>query len=86
MCSKEIFLGYFFLKLNLKFIRGSAMFYYPYFLLFNLIWNIFLGCLFYIAKALEKECYYLKGLAFKDEIYKEDPSLKSFCGSYFNKW
>ncbi|XP_071040839.1 calcineurin-binding protein cabin-1 isoform X2 [Parasteatoda tepidariorum] len=46
--------------------------------------NDYAGCLFYIAKALERECYYLKGLAFKDEIYKEDPSLKSFCGSYFN--
>ncbi|GIY46166.1 hypothetical protein CDAR_570561 [Caerostris darwini] len=47
--------------------------------------NDYANCLYYIAKALERECYYLKGLVFKDEIYREDPSLKSFCEEYFNK-
>ncbi|GBN00302.1 Calcineurin-binding protein cabin-1 [Araneus ventricosus] len=47
--------------------------------------NDYANCLYYIAKALERECYYLKGLAFKDEIYREDPSLKSFCEGYFKK-
>ncbi|GFT23499.1 calcineurin-binding protein cabin-1, partial [Nephila pilipes] len=47
--------------------------------------NDYANCLYYISKALERECYYLKGLAFKDEIYREDPSLKSFCEGYFKK-
>ncbi|KAG8195575.1 hypothetical protein JTE90_002197 [Oedothorax gibbosus] len=46
--------------------------------------NDYANCLYYIAKALERECYYLKGLVFRDEIYREDPSLKSFCEGYFN--
>ncbi|GFQ82744.1 calcineurin-binding protein cabin-1 [Trichonephila clavata] len=47
--------------------------------------NDYANCLYYISRALERECYYLKGLAFKDEIYREDPSLKSFCEGYFKK-
>lgn len=45
--------------------------------------NDYANCLFYISKTLEKECSYLKGLVFKDQIFKEDPSLKSFCEGYF---
>ncbi|XP_054714787.1 LOW QUALITY PROTEIN: calcineurin-binding protein cabin-1-like [Uloborus diversus] len=45
--------------------------------------NDYANCLYYVSKALEKECFYLKGLAFRDQIYKEDPSLKEECESYF---
>ncbi|XP_076347198.1 calcineurin-binding protein cabin-1-like isoform X4 [Tachypleus tridentatus] len=45
--------------------------------------NEYASCLYYISVSLEKECYYLKGLVFRNKILQEDPSLNEYCGSFF---
>lgn len=47
---------------------------------------IFLGCLYFIAKALEKDHCYTKGLVLKEKIFEEQPCLKRDTMQMFTKW
>ncbi|XP_048242654.1 calcineurin-binding protein cabin-1-like [Haliotis rufescens] len=38
--------------------------------------NDYWRCLYYIAKALEKDCHYEKGIALREEMFREQPSLR----------
>lgn len=38
--------------------------------------NDYAACLYYISQALERETFYVKGLAIRDQIYKEHPTLR----------
>ncbi|KAK6191339.1 hypothetical protein SNE40_003056 [Patella caerulea] len=43
----------------------------------------FWNCLIYIARALEKDCFYMKAITIRDQIYKESPDLESLSKRLF---
>jgi len=43
-------------------------------------------CLYFIAKALEKDHCYTKGLVLKEKIFEEQPCLKRDTLQMFTKW
>lgn len=43
-------------------------------------------CLYFIAKALEKDHCYTKGLVLKEKIFEEQPCLKRDTMQMFMKW
>ncbi|XP_071511667.1 uncharacterized protein [Diadema antillarum] len=45
--------------------------------------NDYVTCLYYIAQALERDRYYMKGLALRDQIYSEQPCLRRDCLDLF---
>ncbi|XP_064634995.1 calcineurin-binding protein cabin-1-like [Lineus longissimus] len=45
--------------------------------------NNYTTCLYYIGQALERDPGYLKGLAFRQQIFSEQASLKKECSEYF---
>lgn len=44
------------------------------------------GCLYFIAKALERDHCYTKGLVLKEKIFEEQPCLKMDTKHMFTKW
>uniref|UniRef100_A0A4W3H910 Calcineurin binding protein 1 n=1 Tax=Callorhinchus milii TaxID=7868 RepID=A0A4W3H910_CALMI len=44
------------------------------------------NCLYYICKALEKDCRYSKGLVLKEKIFEEQPCLRKDSFRMFLKW
>lgn len=44
------------------------------------------GCLYFIAKALERDHCYTKGLVLKEKIFEEQPCLKADTKHMFAKW
>ncbi|XP_023231855.1 calcineurin-binding protein cabin-1-like [Centruroides sculpturatus] len=47
--------------------------------------NDYANCLYYISIALERECSYIKGLTFRNQIYEEHDGLRSYCEDFFKK-
>lgn len=45
--------------------------------------NDYWTCLKFIAKALQKDCEYMKAIAFRDKIFSEQPSLQFDSASFF---
>jgi hypothetical protein len=43
-------------------------------------------CLYYISKALKKDYLYPKGIVFRNQIFKEQPSLKEATKEMFAEW
>lgn len=44
------------------------------------------ACLYFICKALEKDCRYSKGLVLKEKIFEEQPCLRKDSLRMFLKW
>lgn len=44
------------------------------------------GCLYFIAKALERDHCYTKALVLKEKIFEEQPCLKTDTKHMFAKW
>lgn len=44
------------------------------------------ACLYFICKALEKDCLYSKGLVLKEKIFEEQPLLRKDSLRMFLKW
>lgn len=44
------------------------------------------ACLYFICKALEKDCCYSKGLVLKEKIFQEQPCLRQDSLRMFLKW
>lgn len=44
------------------------------------------ACLYFICKALEKDCCYSKGLVLKEKIFQEQPCLRQDSLHMFLKW
>ena len=51
-----------------------------------MIFIVFIACLKFIAKALEKDEEYMKAIAFRDQIFSEQPSLEKDSASFFQAW
>lgn len=53
----------------------------------NVLFALFFAdCLYFIAKALEKDHCYTKGLVLKEKIFQEQPCLKRDTQQMFMKW
>lgn len=48
--------------------------------------SFLLACLYFICKALEKDCRYSKGLVLKEKIFEEQPCLRKDSLRMFLKW
>ncbi|XP_076756592.1 calcineurin-binding protein cabin-1 isoform X1 [Xylocopa sonorina] len=46
----------------------------------------YMNCLLYISMALERDPYYVKGLAFRDKIFKDIPCLEECYKLYNSDW
>lgn len=44
------------------------------------------ACLYFICKALEKDCRYSKGLVLKEQIFQEQPRLRQDSLRMFLQW